>query len=152
MRFVHIGPSSDYCKFRSLIQEYSHTLLDTYTMKTLNKVSLIGNLGKDPVITYLQDNVSVAKITVATTEAFKDNTGKQHIHTDWHMVILWRGLAELANKYLHKGSLVYIEGKLKTRVYEGKDGTNKQVTEIIADQLIMLDKKTESSYPISTAL
>ncbi|TDE17132.1 single-stranded DNA-binding protein [Dyadobacter psychrotolerans] len=119
-------------------------------MKTLNKVSLIGNLGKDPEIKHLQDNISVAKIALATTETFRDNAGKQHVHTDWHSVILWRGLAELADKYLRKGSFVYIEGKLKTRTYDSNDGTRKQVTEIIADKLIMLDKKTDAS-PINSA-
>lgn len=112
-------------------------------MKSLNKVSLIGNLGKDPEMKHLQDNIPVAKITLATSETFKDNVGKQHVHTDWHTIVLWRGLAELAVKYLQKGSLVYIEGKLKTRSYDDKEGVRRQVMEIIGEQLILLDKKTD---------
>jgi single-strand DNA-binding protein len=112
-------------------------------MKGLNKVSLIGNLGKDPDIQYLEGNVAVARISLATTETFKDKTGDTHTQTEWHAVVLWRGLAELANKYLRKGSLVYMEGKLKTRSYHDKEGNKRYVTEIMAEQLILLDKKTE---------
>jgi len=112
-------------------------------MRSLNKVSLIGNLGGNPAeVRYLEGGVAVTKITLATTESFKDKSGITHYSTDWHTIVLWRGLAELAVKYLTKGSLVYIEGKLKTRNYEGKDASTRYVTEIIAENLIMLDKKT----------
>ena len=84
-------------------------------MRGLNRVMLIGNLGKDPDVQTLEGNIPVAKFPLATTESFKDRSGKQVSQTEWHTVVLWRGLADLAQKYLHKGSLVYIEGRLKTR-------------------------------------
>ena len=110
-------------------------------MRGLNKVTLIGNLGKNPEIQYLEGNIPVVKISLATTESFKDKNGASHNQTEWHNVVLWRGLAELANKYLTKGSLIFIEGKLKTRSFDDKEGGKKYVTEIIAEQLIMLDKQ-----------
>lgn len=112
-------------------------------MRGVNKVTLIGNLGRDPEMQFLEGNIPVAKFSLATTEAFKDKSGKPLTHTEWHSIVLWRGLAELAQKYLHKGSLVFIEGKLKTRYWEDKDHNKKSQTEIIADNLIMLDKKTD---------
>lgn len=114
-------------------------------MRGLNKVTLIGNLGKDPDIQKLEGNVSVAKFSLATTETFKDKNGQQHAETEWHTVVLWRSLAELASKFLQKGSLVYIEGKLKTRSYDDRDGSKRYVTEIIAEQIIMLDKRNETN-------
>ena len=113
-------------------------------MRGLNKVSLIGNLGNDPDYQILDNNVSVAKFSLATTEIFKDKNGQSHSQTEWHSIVLWRSLAELAAKYLQKGSLVYIEGKLKTRSYDDREGNKRYVTEIIADQLIMLDKRTDT--------
>ncbi len=114
-------------------------------MRGVNKVILIGNLGRDPEMQFLEGNIPVAKFPLATTEAFKDKSGKALTHTEWHSVVLWRGLADLAQKYLHKGSLVYIEGKLKTRYWEDREHNKKSQTEIIADNLIMLDKKGEST-------
>ena len=102
---------------------------------------LIGNLGKDPDVQFLDGNIAVAKFPLATTETFKDRTGKLVSQTEWHTVVLWRGLAELAQKYLHKGSLVYIEGRLKTRSWEDKEGVRKFATEVVGDNLIMLDKR-----------
>lgn len=113
-------------------------------MRGVNKVMLIGNLGKDPDIQFLEGNICVAKFPLATTESFKDKTGKLVQQTEWHSVVLWRGLAELAQKYLHKTSLVYIEGRLKTRTWEDKDHNKKSATEIIGDNLIMLDRKPDS--------
>jgi single-strand DNA-binding protein len=104
------------------------------------KVTLIGNLGGNPEIQKLQGNVTVAKFSLATTESFKDVQGQLHSTTDWHTIILWRSLADLAAKYLQKGSLIYVEGKLKTRSYDDKEGSKRYVTEIIGDQIIMLDK------------
>ena len=112
-------------------------------MKGLNKVSLIGNVGHDPEIQYLEGNVAVAKLSLATTEIYKDKNGQNHSETEWHSVVLWRGLAEMAHKYLRKGSLVFVEGKLKTRSYDDKQGNKRYVTEIVAEQLLLLDKKTE---------
>ncbi len=116
-------------------------------MRGVNRVMLIGNLGKDPDIQYLEGNICVAKFSLATTETFKDRSGKLISQTEWHTVVLWRGLAELAQKYLHKGSLVYIEGRLKTRSWEDKDGNKKFATEIVGDNLIMLEKRNDGSAP-----
>jgi single-strand DNA-binding protein len=115
-------------------------------MRGVNRVMLIGNLGKDPDVQYLEGNIGVAKFSLATTETFKDRTGKLISQTEWHTVVLWRGLAELAQKYLHKGSLVYIEGRLRTRSWEDKDGNKKFATEVVGDNLIMLDKKIDSGH------
>ena len=106
---------------------------------------LIGNLGRDPDVQYLEGNIAVAKFPLATTETFKDRAGKLISQTEWHTVVLWRGLAELAQKYLHKGSLVYIEGRLRTRSWEDKEGNKKFATEVVGDNLIMLDKRSDSS-------
>ena len=105
---------------------------------------LIGNLGKEPEMQFLEGNIAVAKISLATTETYKDKTGKLISQTEWHTIILWRGLAELAQKHLHKGSLVYIEGRLKTRSRVDKEGIQRNETDIIADNLVMLDKKNDS--------
>lgn len=113
-------------------------------MRGVNRVMLIGNLGKDPEIQFLEGNIAVAKFSLATTETYKDRSGKLISQTEWHTVVLWRGLAELAQKYLHRSSLVYIEGRLKTRSWEDKDGNKKFATEIVGDNLIMLDKKSEA--------
>jgi len=113
-------------------------------MRGLNKVTLIGNLGKDPDIQVLDGNVPVAKFSLATSETYRDKSGQLHTSTDWHTVVLWRGLAELAQAYLRKGSLVYLEGKLKTRHYDDAVGTRHYVTEIVGEQLLLLDKKTDA--------
>ncbi|HYK47721.1 MAG TPA: single-stranded DNA-binding protein [Parafilimonas sp.] len=113
-------------------------------MRGVNRVMLIGNLGKDPDIQYLEGNIGVAKFPLATTETYKDRGGKLVSQTEWHTVVLWRGLAELAQKYLHKGSLIYVEGRLRTRSWEDREGNKKFATEIVADNLIMLDKRSDS--------
>jgi single-strand DNA-binding protein len=114
-------------------------------MRGVNRVMLIGNLGKDPDVQVLEGNIAVAKFPLATTETFKDRAGKLISQTEWHTVVLWRGLAELAQKYLHKGSLVYIEGRLRTRSWEDKEGIKKFSTEVVGDNLIMLDKRNDGA-------
>ncbi len=114
-------------------------------MRGVNRVMLIGNLGKDPDVQYLEGNIAVAKFPLATTETYKDRTGKLISQTEWHTVVLWRGLAELAQKYLHKGSLIYVEGRLRTRNWDDKEGHRKFATEVVGDNLIMLDKRTDVS-------
>lgn len=111
---------------------------------TLNKVHLIGRLGKDPELRYTPAGVAVATMTLATNESYKDKDGKAVENTDWHRVVAWRKLAEICGQYLRKGSLVYFEGKLKTRSYEDRDGVKKYVTEIVADNMQMLGGKTDS--------
>ena len=114
-------------------------------MRGVNRVMLIGNLGKDPDVQFLEGNIAVAKFPLATTETFKDRSGKLISQTEWHTVVLWRGLVELAQKYLHKSSLVYIEGRLRTRSWDDKEGNRKFATEVVGDNLIMLDKRMDSS-------
>ena len=114
-------------------------------MRGVNRVMLIGNLGKDPDVQYLEGNIGVAKFSLATTETYKDRGGKLVSQTEWHTVVLWRGLADLAQKYLHKGSLVYIEGRLRTRSWEDKEGNKKFATEVVGDNLIMLDKRGDGT-------
>ena len=115
-------------------------------MRGVNRVMLIGNLGRDPDVQHLEGNIAVAKFPLATTETFKDRAGKLISQTEWHTVVLWIGLAELAQKYLHKGSLVYIEGRLRTRSWEDKEGNKKFATEVVGDNLIMLDKRTDGPH------
>lgn len=114
-------------------------------------MTLIGNLGKDPEIQYLEGNIAVAKFPLATTESFKDKTGQMISQTEWHTVVLWRGLAELAQRYLHKGSLVYIEGRLRTRNWEDKDKNKRFATEIVGDNLVMLDKRKDAEHYASAS-
>jgi single-strand DNA-binding protein len=114
-------------------------------MKGINKVILIGNAGKDPEYKTLQDGTPVAKITIATTETYRLKNGETQSRTDWHTIILWRGLATFASQYIHKGSLLYIEGKLRSRQYEDKEGQKKYVTEVVGDQVVLLDKKTKET-------
>lgn len=110
-------------------------------MRGINRVTLVGNSGKEPEYKLLSDGTPVAKIALATTETFRLKTGETQSRTDWHTIILWRGLAGLAKEHVRKGSLLYIEGKLRNRQYEDKDGAKKYVTEIVAEQMILLDKK-----------
>jgi single-strand DNA-binding protein len=114
-------------------------------MRGINKVILVGNCGKETESKTLQDGTVVAKIAVATTETFRLKSGELQSRTDWHTVILWRGLAALASQYLRKGSLVYIEGRLQNRQYATKEGEKKWMTEVIADQVVLLDKKPKTA-------
>lgn len=114
-------------------------------MRGINKVILIGNAGKDAELKTLQDGTPVAKLALATTETYRLKTGDLQTNTEWHTIILWRGLATLAQKYVRKGGLLYIEGKLRSRHYSTGDGEKKYVTEIVADQLILLDKKPKAT-------
>lgn len=108
-------------------------------MAGINKVILLGNLGKDPEIRSLENGASVAKFPLATSESYKNRNGERVETTEWHNVVMWRGLAEIAEKFLKKGSKVYIEGKIRTRSYDDKDGNKKYITEIEADNMLMLD-------------
>lgn len=114
-------------------------------MSGVNKVILIGRLGKDPEVRNLDNGVSVANFTMATSESYKDRTtGEKKEITEWHNIVLWRGLAEISQKYLHKGDLVYIEGKLRTRSWE-KEGVTRYTTEIVADNMTMLGSRGGSN-------
>lgn len=108
----------------------------------VNKVTLLGRLGKDPVVKHFSDSNAIAEFSLATTENYKDKEGKWVEVTDWHNIKLpSKWMAESAEKYLKKGSLVYIEGKIKTRSYDDKDGNKKYITEIVAEVIRRLDKK-----------
>ena len=113
-------------------------------MRGLNRVTLIGNCGKEPEYKQLEDGTPVAKIALATTEIYRLKNGETQSRTDWHTIILWRGLAGLAKEYVRKGSLLYVEGKLRNRQYEDKGGVKKYVTEVMAEEMILLDKKTKA--------
>ncbi len=116
-------------------------------MSGVNKVILIGNLGADPEVRHLQNDVTVANFNLATSETYKDRqTGEKREQTEWHRVVVWRGLAEVVEKYVKKGSKVYVEGKLRTRKWE-KDGIERYTTEILADNLTMLDGKPTYDGP-----
>lgn len=111
-------------------------------MSGVNKVILVGHLGKDPEIRYLEGNVSVASFPLATSETFNKD-GRRVEQTEWHNIVLWRGLADVAVKYLSKGKLVYIEGKLRTRSYEDKEGIRRYTTEIVAESFNLLGRRSD---------
>lgn len=113
-------------------------------MSSVNKVILIGYLGKDPEIHYLESGTVVAKFSLATTETYIAKSGQKAEQTEWHQIVVWRGLAEIAAKYLKKGKQVYLEGKLRTRSFDDKTGKTRQITEVVADQLILLGRKDET--------
>ena len=116
-------------------------------MAGVNKVILVGNLGKDPEVKYLDNGVAVANFSLATTENYKNKEGEKVSQTEWHNIVLWRGLAEVAEKYIKKGASVYIEGKRVHKTYQKKVG-NEEVkmyyTEILADNMTMLGGKKDS--------
>ncbi len=111
-------------------------------MSGINKVILIGHLGKNPDIRYLEGGVSVASFPLATSETFNKD-GRKVEQTEWHNIVMWRGLADVAAKFLQKGKLVYIEGKLRTRSFEDKEGHKKYTTEVVAENFTMLGRKTD---------
>lgn len=114
-------------------------------MAGVNKVILVGNLGKDPEVRHLENGATVANFPIATTESYKDRNGNRQESTEWHNIVLWRGLAEIAEKYLRKGNQVYIEGKLRSRSWEDKDGNTRYITEVIGDNLTMLGGRSDST-------
>ena len=107
----------------------------------INKVILIGNLGADPELKYTQSGIPVTTLSVATNERWKDKDGQQQEQTEWHRIVAWRQLAETCNEYLHKGSKVYVEGKLQTRKWQDQNGNDRYTTEIIANEMQMLDSR-----------
>ena len=118
---------------------------------SVNKVILIGNLGKDPDVRHLENGASVANFPIATSENYKDRkTGEKVSQTEWHNIVVWRGLADIAERFLKKGDKIYIEGKLRTRSWQDQEGNNRYTTEVIADNLTMLGKAPENSNPNPT--
>lgn len=114
---------------------------------SINKVILVGHVGKDPIVRYFDKGVAHAAFSLATSEAYTNRQGETITSTEWHNIVLWRELAQVAEKNVHKGSQLYITGKIKTRSYVDKDGATKYITEILADTLIVLEKKQQAGYP-----
>ncbi len=117
-------------------------------MRGVNKVILVGNLGKDPEVQYLDNSVSVARFSLATNDSYKDKDGNRVDQTEWHNIPAWRGLAKIAEDFLKKGSKIYLEGKIRTRSWDDKQtGEKKYATEIVADNFIMLDRREGEGTP-----
>jgi single-strand DNA-binding protein len=112
---------------------------------TLNKVMIIGNAGKDPELRHLDNGVSVVVLPVATTERYKDKSGETKEQTEWHTIVFWRQLAEFTERYVRKGSQLFIEGRLRTRNWEDQSGNKKYVTEIVANNIRLLGRRPENS-------
>jgi single-strand DNA-binding protein len=108
---------------------------------SVNKVILVGNVGKDPVVRYFDKGVAKATFPLATSESYTNQQGETITSTEWHNIVLWRALAEVAEKSVKKGNQVYVVGKIKTRSYVDKDGNNKYITEILADTLMVMEKR-----------
>lgn len=117
-------------------------------MSGINKAILVGHLGKDPEVRHLEGNVTVASFPLATSEMYNKD-GRRVEQTEWHNIVMWRGLAEVAAKYLFKGKLVYIEGKLRTRTYEDKEGIRRYTTEVVADNFTLLGRRSDFEPPAS---
>lgn len=109
----------------------------------INKVILIGNVGKDPEIRHLDNNLVVARFSLATSESYKNKNGEKVTNTEWHNLVLWRGLAEIAEKYVKKGSHIYVEGKIRYRSWDDKDGNKRYTTEIDCDNLQLLGRRQD---------
>ncbi len=114
-------------------------------MAGVNKAILVGNLGKDPEVRTTQNGAKWARFSLATTESYRDRDGNRQDLTEWHNIVLWRGLADIAERFLRKGSKVYLEGKIQSRSYEGQDGQTRYVTEIIGQNLTMLDSRRDGN-------
>ena len=112
---------------------------------SVNKVILVGNVGKDPEVRYLDEGTPIAKFPMATSETYKNRAGERVSTTEWHNVVLWRGLAQVAEKYVKKGTQLYIEGRIKTRSYDDAEGNKKYITEITGDQLQLLGRRPDES-------
>jgi single-strand DNA-binding protein len=128
---------------RTIAANFINTHRENPIMATrcINKVILIGNLGKDPELRYTSSGVAVASFTLATNESWKDPEGNVQERTQWHNIVAWRKLAEICGEYLKKGSKIYLEGKLQYRNYDDKNGVKRYVTEIVIDEMLMLDTK-----------
>lgn len=120
-------------------------------MSGVNKVILVGNLGKDPEVRHLDNGRAVANFSLATTEFFKNKSGERESRTEWHNIVLWTPFAEIAEKYLKKGGQVYIEGRITNRSYDDKDGNKRYITEIVGQSLTLLGTKSSDGESGSSA-
>ncbi len=116
--------------------------------RTLNKVMMIGNVGTNPELKFTPSGIPVATFKLATSESWKDKDGVTREHTDWHLIVAWRALAEICHKIVRKGSRIYIEGRVSSRSFQDKSGNRKHVVEILADNMLMLDPKRDRSEDI----
>ena len=115
-------------------------------MAGVNKAILLGNLGKDPEVRTLENGVKVCSFPIATSETYKDrSSGEQITKTEWHNIVMWRGLADVAERFLKKGNQIYVEGKIQTRNYQDKDGNQRYITEVVANEMTMLGGKPGDS-------
>ena len=112
---------------------------------SVNKVILVGNVGKDPETRYLEGGTAVCSFPLATSETYRNRDGEKITNTEWHNVVLWRGLAEVAEKYVKKGSQLFIEGRIRTRSWDDRDGNKRYTTEIVGDNMQMLGKRTDDA-------
>ncbi|KPK84540.1 MAG: single-stranded DNA-binding protein [Bacteroides sp. SM23_62_1] len=117
---------------------------------TVNKVILVGNVGKDPDIRYLEGGTAVCSFPLATSETYRNRNGERITTTEWHNIVLWRGLAEIAERYVKKGTQLYIEGRIRTRSWDDRDGNKRYTTEIIADNMQMLGRKPDDAAAMDT--
>lgn len=122
---------------------------------SFNKVILIGNVGKDPEVRHLETGIAVASFTLATTERYKNRNGELQDQTEWHNIVCWRNLAELSEKYIKKGAQIFVEGKIRTRSWADQTGAKRYTTEIVADNIRLLDRKgvvsgTPAEMPVQT--
>ena len=113
---------------------------------SVNKAILVGYVGNDPEVRYLDSGTPVANFRLATSENYTNRTGEKVTQTEWHNIVLWRGLAEVAEKYVKKGTQVYIEGRIRTRSWDDRDGNKRYTTEIIADSMQLLGRKGDTGY------
>jgi single-strand DNA-binding protein len=124
-------------------------------MSSLNKVLLIGNLGKDPEVRYTPDGSPVATFSLATSDSWTDKSGSRQEHTEWHTIVAWNKLADLCKRFLSKGRQVYIEGRIRSREWTDRDGNKKRTTEVIATQMVLLGSRPQAAeatqQPMDTA-
>ncbi|NJK87444.1 MAG: single-stranded DNA-binding protein [Bacteroidales bacterium] len=112
---------------------------------SVNKAILVGNVGNDPEVRYIESNVPVCNFNLATSEVYKNKNGERVTTTEWHRIVLWRGLAEIAEKYVKKGTQLYIEGRIRTRTWDDKDGVKRYTTEIYGDVMQLLGKRSDDA-------
>jgi len=111
---------------------------------SVNKVILVGNVGKDPETRFFEGGTAVSNFPLATSETYKNRNGEKVTNTEWHNIVVWRGLAEVADKYVKKGTQLYIDGKIRTRSWDDKEGNKRYITEVVADNMVLLGKKSDN--------